>query len=189
MTIRELRNIIRLKHLPDQWWIAVDNEVHKEKIRLIDLEMRQSRLKNRKVHILNTDITHCDREWTQVDFSGLNLSPKLTSSIEGRMQHPESENNTRKLRNGLKIKQISHVQANDNQSCNGIKFKQTNGAHAEDDQSRKLEQKENELKALERELREREAYVKRSEEILIQRSYLHEVREAEIQQLSENAFE
>ena len=76
MTIRELRNLTRLKQLPDQWWLAVNNEVFEEKIRLIDLEMRQARLKNKEVYVLNADVAYLERDWTKVDFVGLHLYGK-----------------------------------------------------------------------------------------------------------------
>jgi len=169
MTIRELRNFIRLKKLPDQWWLAVDNEVYEEKVRLIDLEMRQARLKNREVYVLNSDIEFRNREWTKVEFSGLHLY--------------DLDNSPRPIRTRSTPPSVVGSIGDKKQS------RRLSEAAAEDlpesEQLKKLAEKERELMALEKELQEREAYVRQSEEALIRRSYLHEVKEAELQQLSD----
>lgn len=73
MTLRELRNQTKRMNIPDLWWLAIDGKVQDARIRLVDLQMRQNRLMNRQVQLLNAYSSNQD-EWLDIDFStALNL--------------------------------------------------------------------------------------------------------------------
>lgn len=84
MTLRELRNQIKKDNLQDLWWLAIDGVVQHDRIKLVDLQVRQARLANNQVQLINA---YADKQSAWLD---IELSPNL--NLERKTGNPFPQN-------------------------------------------------------------------------------------------------
>ena len=180
MNIREFRSYMRKNELEDQWWIAIEGQKLENPIKLTDILMRKSTLKNKRVSLCHvTDSQNGGKiVWQSVDFSdGIVLRNKEPLTSGGILQQSLDE---------FKDIKSKLVGSGSSEFIEAIYAKFGEERQALLELEKKLEALREELYIKEQDLLRREQYVEECESILIDKASHQEQKQAELDQVLED---